>query len=298
MIIYLDVFIIENMILNLIIFVSVSIISKTKINFFRLIISSLVGSIYTFMEYYFLENQNIILKCIFKFLISILICFGAFKVRKSKKIKLWLLFVLITFIYGGISYAVLNIFNFDNDNLYEINSNIIGIFPMKVIWISFLVGFIIIYLVSIYFNKKINLNDIVCNIEINIEDKIVKTKALIDSGNLLIDPISKKEVIVVESKILKSLLTDEYLDVLKNISIGKLIGSLDINKYKIKIIPFNSLGNPNGILCVINPDFIKVQYEDEIILKNVILGVYFGSLNSFDEYSSIIGLGCLKEEIV
>ena len=298
MIIYLDVFIIENMILNLIIFVSVSIISKTKINFLRLIISSFIGSVYTFIEYLFLENQNIILKCMLKFFISILICFVAFKVKRNKKIKLWLYFVLITFIYGGISYAILNIFNFGSNNLYEINSNFIGIFPMKVVCIGFLFGFIIIYLVSKYFNKKVNLNDIVCDIEINIENKIVRTKALIDSGNLLIDPISKKEVIVVESKILKNLLTDEYLEMLKNISIGKLIGSLDINKYKIKIIPFNSLGNPNGILCGINPDFIKVQYEDEIILKNVILGVYFGSLNSFDEYSSIIGLGCLKEEIV
>lgn len=125
-----------------------------------------------------------------------------------------------------------------------------------------------------------------------------KIKSLIDSGNLLKDPISGKDVIVVEEKVIKDMFEIEYLNVLRNITSCRYIGDIDKCKYKIKIIPFNSLGNPSGMLCGIKPDKVKIFFDGEVLLKDVILGIYFGTLNSSDEYSSIIGLGCIREEII
>ena len=314
MIIYLDVFLIENTILTLIILVSVCILSKIQIKFFKLILTSFIGSICTVIEYYFLIFNNIILKLLIKFIISIVVVNLGFKnlkekgedkknkyknKYKNKKIfKIWIIFIVITIIYGGVSFFVQNMFELEDYIIYNKESNFIGIFPIKTVTIGFFIGFIIIYIISKIYNNRIDIQNVICDIEICIKGKKVKTKALIDTGNLLIDPISKKCVLVVEDRILNEIVEKEYLDILRNVSSGKLIGEIENNKYKIKIIPFNSLGNSNGILCGINPDLVRIFYEKELMIENIILGVYFGSLNSMNEYSTIIGYGCIKEEFI
>ena len=88
---------------------------------------------------------------------------------------------------------------------------------------------------------------------------------------------------------------------LKGITEGKLLDTYDSEiekenkvkdkyKYNINIIPFYSLGNPNGSLCGIKPDLVKVFHNGEIILNNVLLGIYFGQITENGDYTSIIGL--------
>ena len=314
MIIYLDVFLVENTILTLIILVSVCILSKIQIKFFKLILTSFIGSICTVIEYYFLTFNNIILKLLIKFIISIVVVNLGFKnlkekgedkknkyknKYKNKKIfKIWIIFIVITIIYGGISFFVQNMFELEDYIIYNQEFDSIGVFPIKTVMIGFFTGFILVYIISKIYNNKMDIQNIICEIEICVNGKIIKTKALIDTGNLLKDPVSKRSVIVVEDKVLNSIIEKEYLDILRNVSSGKLIGEIENNKYKIKIIPFNSLGNSNGILCGINPDWVRMFYEKELMIENIILGVYFGSLNSMNEYSTIIGYGCIKEEFI
>lgn len=315
MIVYLDVFLIENTILTLIILVSVCILLRIKIKFFKLVLISFIGSICTFIEYYFLAFNNSVLKLLIKFIISIVVVnlvFNSLKDKeknkknnkyknkyKYKKIfKIWIVFIVITIIYGGISFFVQNMFELEDYIIYNQESNLIGVFPIKTVMIGFLVGFILVYIISKIYNNKMDIQNIIYEVEICVNGRAVKTKALIDTGNLLIDPVSKRSVIVVEDKVLNSIVEKEYLDILRNVSSGKLIGEIENNKYKIKIIPFNSLGNSNGILCGINPDWVRIFYEKEFVIENIILGVYFGSLNSMNEYSTIIGYGCIKEEFI
>ena len=53
MTIYIDIILIENIVMNCIILLSTSVISKTKINKIRIFLSSLLGSIYSIFEYMF-----------------------------------------------------------------------------------------------------------------------------------------------------------------------------------------------------------------------------------------------------
>lgn len=170
MIVYLDVFLIENTILNLIIFISVSIVLKYKINFFRLLFVSFIGSIYTLGEYYLFNNINIFIKVLIKILISIfLVNIGFNKIKNIKrKIKIWLIFISISIIYGGFSYFIQNIFCFDEYILLRDGTSQIGIFPLKTVSISFSICFILIYIISKFYNNKINIDDFKCDIEIEI----------------------------------------------------------------------------------------------------------------------------------
>lgn len=170
MIVYLDVFLIENTILNLIIFISVSIVLKYKINFFRLLTVSFIGSIYTFIEYYLFNNINIFVKVLIKIFISILLVDIGFNNIKNikRKIKIWLMFIIITIIYGGFSFLIQNMFCFDEYILLREEGNKIGVFPIKTVSISFSVCFILIFIISKFYNNKINIDDFQCDIEIEI----------------------------------------------------------------------------------------------------------------------------------
>ena len=75
---------------------------------------------------------------------------------------------------------------------------------------------------------------------------------------------------------------------------GKWLNDSNIHSYKIKIIPFSSLGNDNGLLIGFKPDYIKIYNEEEIVRDDVIIGVYNGKLTKNNLYTSLIGLNVLE----
>ena len=136
-----------------------------------------------------------------------------------------------------------------------------------------------------------------CDLEIFYQGKYKKIKTMIDSGNLLKEPISKTDVIIVEKDSLRELVPKEILDNLDNIILGKWIDSTnDIHSYKFKLIPFSSLGNENGLLIGFKPDYVRIIDEEEFLRNDVIIGIYNGKLCKSNLYTSLIGLDILTNK--
>lgn len=117
-------------------------------------------------------------------------------------------------------------------------------------------------------------------------------------GNLLKEPISGKDVIIIEKKNLVGLIDNFILKNIDNILSGKWLEEENQNMYEhnFKVIPYSSLGNENGLLFGFEPDYIKI-YLDEIYIKNnIIIGIYNGTLSKAKLYTSLIGLNILEEE--
>jgi len=137
-----------------------------------------------------------------------------------------------------------------------------------------------------------------CKLQINVEDSIINTEAIIDTGNFLRDPITKTPVIVVEKEVLRGILPDTIIDNLPEIISGK---NIDIGNYisKIRIIPFTSLGKENGLLIGIKADKVCINHNEENLnLNNVIIGIYNGNLSKSNKYSALIGLNLLEEDLI
>jgi stage II sporulation protein GA (sporulation sigma-E factor processing peptidase) len=137
-----------------------------------------------------------------------------------------------------------------------------------------------------------------CNIEISLNDKLIKTTAMIDTGNLLKDPISNFPVIVVEHTLLYDCIPKEILNNLENILGGNLENiPEDIrNEYmlKLKVIPYMSLGKQNGMLLGIKPENVKIEREEDVkCLDKVIIGIYNKSLTKRGEYRALLGIEML-----
>ena len=291
MTIYLDIVLLENIVLNYIIILSTAIISKAKINTLNILLSSVFGSIYAIINY--MTEIKLGISITIKFFISILIIVIAFREYKIKRIvKQLIFFYLVSFTFGGIAFMLLFFINPKNIIMNEMH--FVGTYPIKVTILAGGVGFIIITIVAEIIKVRINKKNIIYELEIfyNGKNKIIKT--LLDTGNLLKDPISKLDVIIVEKDSLNDLVENEILDNINNIVNGKWIEANEIHNYKIKIIPFSSLGNNNGLLIGFKPDYIKIYSEDEYVRKDILIGIYDGKLSKNNMYTSLIGLEVIK----
>ena len=133
-----------------------------------------------------------------------------------------------------------------------------------------------------------------CKITIKLEGKQKEINVMIDTGNLLKEPISGMPVIVVEHTELYGILPKEILNNLEKILGGDLsnIPEEIKNSYitKLKVIPYSSLGKQNGMLLGIKAEQVIIHKEDDIIKKDIIIGIYNKSLTKRGEYNGLIGI--------
>ena len=295
MTIYIDIVLIENLIMNYIILFTTAVVLKIKVNHIRLILASLLGAGYSIIAY--MGIIKVYSSIILKIILSVLIIYIAFNPQNIKKMcKDLLLFYLVSFVFGGAAFALIYIIKPQNNK--KKNGLFLGTYTLKTVMLGAVVAFCIIIGAFAIIKNKISKKDMFCEIEILINQKKIKTKAMIDTGNMLKEPITNVPVIVVEHILLYSCMPKEILNNLKE-SMGGDFKNIpcDIQeKYisKLKLIPFSSLGKQNGMLIGIRPEYVKViTDEQEKINKNVIIGIYEKSLTKKGEYQALIGIELL-----
>lgn len=173
---------------------------------------------------------------------------------------------------------------------------LIGTYPIKVVLVGGIIGFIITTISFKNVKAKITKKDMNCNLKMQIEDDATFIKAIIDTGNFLKEPITKTPVIVVEKEALKNIIPEYITNNLEEIIKGK-----DIELYefasRIRIIPFNSLGKQNGILLGVKGDLLVVNLEEkDVYINNFIIGIYEGKLSKTGKYQALIGLDILEKQ--
>ena len=292
MTIYLDVIFLENLILNFLILYAVGIETKSKVKFVRIVVSSVVGSAYTVLLY--MINNDFFHSIIMKILLSLVMNYIAYKTNKIKEIlKKIVYFYLTSFVFGGGALALIYVVNTGKISIH--NGVISGKYTLLTIMMGVIVSFIVIIISFKLIKNKITKKDLVCNIKIIVNDKQIQTKALIDTGNFLKEPITNIPVIVAEHLLLKNIIPDEILESIENILGGDLknISETTKNEYlsKMKIIPFSSLGKQNGILLGIKAqEAIIEQNEETKKIKKVIIGLYNKKISYKGEYHALIGV--------
>lgn len=291
MTIYIDIIIVENLIMNYIILYATGLISKSKKSYLRMFMASLIGAIYATLEYILKVNiySNIILKTI----LSIIIVYVAFYPQNIKKMcKQLLLFYVTTFTFGGI--ATYLIYVLKPQNIIIKNGMYVGTYVLKVIFIGAIVGTIILAAAFKMAKNKLTKKDMLCKVKIRLNGKEETVEAMVDTGNMLKEPITGTPVVVVERTSLYELLPKEILNNTESILGGDFekIPEEIKKEYvpKLKLIPFASLGKQNGMLIGIKPEKIEVINEQTEEEKNAIIGIYNKSLTKKGEYKALIGI--------
>ena len=144
---------------------------------------------------------------------------------------------------------------------------------------------------------KVTRKDMYCKVTGYINKTRFCTKAIVDTGNFLKEPITQVPVIVVEKNILIGCIPEHILNNIDSIILGNYIDLEDYSS-KIRIIPFTSLGKENGILLGLKGDRVEiVMDENEFIISNAIIGIYNGILSKAGKFHALIGLDVIEESV-
>ena len=164
----------------------------------------------------------------------------------------------------------------------------IGTYPVKIVLLGAIIGFGLTYTAFKIIKNKLTKKGLIYEISIKIDDKDMNVNAMLDTGNMLKDPITDIPVIIVEKEKLYDILPKNILD-----NIQKIIGG-DWEECKDNI-EYRSRGRQNGMLLGFKVDEVKVFTDtNEIINKKVIVCIYNEKLTKNDSYSALIGLDILE----
>lgn len=299
MTIYLDVVLLENLCMNYIILFATGYIMKLKMKHWRLVLSSLLGGIYAVISY--LEILPLYSNLFMKILLSIGMVYLAYFPKGVKSLmKQLVLFYLTSFVFGGCAFAML--YFIKPQNILMKDGVYVGSYPIKIALLGGLVGFILTYIAFKIVKTKFGKKDMIYDVIIKINEKLVKVKAMLDTGNLLKEPITGKPVIVVEKQELYKAIPTNLLE-----HIEELIGGEELSftnqeekEYltKFKVIPFSSIGKQNGLMLGLKADKVMIEKEEENYKRDdVIIGIFPQSLSKNHSYTALLGLDLLETNL-
>ena len=293
MTLYIDLILLENIIMNYIIILATGMVCKVNIKHIRFFLASLVGAIYAILVY--VINLPIYTNPIIKILVSISMIYISFGSNNIKiLLKQLLIFYLTSFCFGGSAYYLLH--NINPNLVKSVNGILTGTYPIKIAILGGILGFFVINISFKIIKSKLTKKDMIYDVEIFYKEKSTKIKVILDTGNFLTEPITKTPVMIVESKQLKNIIPEEILNNSEDVIYNNSFENIDEDtKIRCSIIPFSSIGKNNGLIIGFRPDYIKIYTEDrEEIRKKVIVGIYNNKLSKNELYSGLIGLNLLN----
>lgn len=292
MYVYAEYLLIENIIINFIILYVTKKITRTKTSKLRLTIAALVGSIYTLIAFF--PSLRFMGKFLIKFSISILMIILAFNPERLHQFfKQLSAFYMVSFAFAGAIIGIFYILN-NNFNLTRFSfKNFNELIRFLIIGIG--VAILLIRYILKFYQIRVNKENYLTNVIICLNNKEAKLIALIDTGNSLKEPISQKPVIIAEYSalecILPELIKNMYLDE-KEMDLDFMVKVMNEigDDIKLRLIPFKSIGNENGILIGFKPDSIKIYLDDEIknLTEDIIVAIYNDKLATDEQYNGLL----------
>lgn len=257
--IYLDLLLFLNFSFDFLLLLTVSIILKRKKNTNKIIIASFIGSLSVLLLFF---NINSITLFLTKFIISIVMILISFGYNNIKYTFNNLLYLYInSIILGGFLYFLNIQFSYKNNGLVFYHSGL-SINYILLIILSPIILYIYIKQIKELKNNYSNYY----NVKIILNNKTYTYTGFVDTGNKLVDVITKIPVILINKK--------------------KII--FDINEFKMILVPFKTISETSLLTCI---KIDKLYINDKLINKKVLLGL-------IDKNIGIDGIDILLNPII
>ena len=237
--VYLDLIFFINFMFDLLLLMTVSIECKIFSKKRRLLISSLLGSLSTFLLFLPLNNFSLFL---FKVVISILMFFVGFKITSKE-----LLFTLIKSLYGnsiilgGLIYFLNNQFSYKQKGFIFIHDG--TSLNLIIILISSPIIFYLYHKMIVEEKRK---RELLHRVSIKCKKGSIDTLGYLDTGNNIKDPYKRRGIIIINSSEI-------------NLSLEESI-----------LVPFKTVDSNSLLRCI---EIEELIIDDNLIKKKYLLGV-------------------------
>lgn len=293
MTIYLDAIWTLNFILDMMLLMLTQALAKDQTRKIRIMFGAFIASLLVPISLYF--PDTFITTFYGKFIYSLFIILSSFKFKNIyRTLKLLLLFYFTTFAVGGglvaVHFLLQNPVMLSAEGLITFNNGFGD--PVSIIFI--LIGFPLIWL----FTKrrmdkhgidKIRYNEL-CPVTIQLNSVSYSTTGYIDSGNQLVDPITKHPVIICDEVFLKQWFSNDEWEKIKE-------AHTELNYHKIPetwekrihIIPYQGVEGKSNFLMAIRPERLIVYYgQEKIMTHKVLIGIQFARLTKDETYHCLL----------
>lgn len=262
MIVWVDMLILENFIVNFFLLTITAQTLNVKLNIKRGILSALISALYTLTL--FVKPLSFMLNAPLKIVIAffiVLIAFGRKNILLF--IKITLVFTMYTFVLAGII-----VFLEYKNSSSPVRGLMINRFSSKTLILVMMIIYLVVSRVVSYILDKLRLKTFTYTIEISTDKCTMKLKALLDTGNELKEPVSNLPVIIVEKNCLKN---------------------FDYDNYDKLYIPYKVVDGSANVLQAFKPKGIKVyKSNNECQLRNAVVAICENKLSPFGEYNALL----------
>lgn len=231
MTIYIESFILQNLIINFCLLRLVKITVKPKTSFFRLMCASIVGALFSVVGAMFLTN-NIMLNSL-KFVCAVLMVLLAFKQTKRQFVFNFILLFIYTFALSG---AITNLAG----NCYATS---FGVIISSKISLEMVLGFVIVLtylfeLVAKHLKFKIKTNNLIYPITLHFNNNKISINAFLDTGNFL--KYNNQPVVIVDLAAYLKLTKKSYMNFVlskaETVNLGTVTGKNSLKLFKIDLL--------------------------------------------------------------
>lgn len=295
MAIYIDVIWFLNFSIDLLLLLLTAIILKRKLSKWRLLLGALVASsliVLLLTPYSFLFYHPVI-----KMLFSVVIVLTTFGfTRISVLLQNILMFYFISFICGGGLIALHYFFNTEMIILNGVVTTKSTGMGTPVSWLLVLLGFPAIWIFSKKRLKDIEVRKLkyeeIVRVKMIVNEVEFYVNGLIDSGNQLHDPISRKPVMIIDMNEVKDKFPSNLVEQAKHpdkIGDSSYLITREWEE-KLSILPYRGVGQQNQFLIGLRPDLVSITLNngEKYDCNSVIVGLNFTNLSSEGDFQAIL----------
>ena len=276
--IYIDVLFFINLAINFSLLMCMRCILKLPLKSFRLLLGGCTGALYSCLVY--TVNLPFMSSAIMRLAFAVAIVGVSFGFSGTASlVKRTFLFIALTIAMGV---AMLGLLYFTNMGIRLGGVIKNGVFyfniPLKYMVFCSVGAYILVYCLEKVF-KKASYRSF-SRVKIYRYGKAVELTALIDTGNMLCDPLSGRKVLIAEAEMLSPLFAFCIEDILKEGFKPEVLPE------GFRLIPYNSIGKKDGLLVAFVPDLVEIDSKKA---NNIITAVFDGVLSSSGDYNALIG---------
>lgn len=253
-VVYLDVVFLINFTMDFILLILTEGLLKKSTTYRQIILASVLGGVWSCLAETRVFPPNLVILITYFIVPALLVKICFIKSKGIEMIRATILFLLLTSTLGGIASALyyhLKIGLYFHETFMK-NGMLLMVLALSIIFIF--VGIRNIHFSQMY-SKKI------CKVIVRLFNENVKLNAIVDTGNVLMDPYENKPIHIVEKAKIIALI-DGILD--------------DDAAYKrnIHFVPINTVSGNNGCIMVLRTDYIQIDDgEKKLCEKDALIGL-------------------------
>lgn len=301
MTIYLDAVWLLNFLLDMMLLMLTQTLAKERSGKIRILFGAVIASLVVPLSLYY--PDSILTTAAGKFLYSIVIILCSFRFYSIQRFgKLLLLFYFTTFSIGGgliaLHFLLQNPVGFSETGVLTMEKG----YGDPVSWMFIVIGFPIVW----WFTKnrmdkhatdKIRYDQLY-SVTIELEGECHSTTGYIDSGNQLVDPLTKKPVIICDRHFLSNWFSDEEWKMLKDAQEELDFDSIPEKwEDRIQLVPFQGVDGKRLFMLTIKPEQLTIYYDQsKIVTGKTLIGIQFASLSDDASYHCLLHPQIIKLE--